>query len=81
VAPYPIVIVELDEQRGVPTAQEGVRLLANLVDAQFNPEAEANVAIGKRVEVVFHDISPDFTLPQFKLSGEAPQGRVWQFPS
>ena len=44
------MIVELDEQRGVPTPQEGVRLIANLVDDQFNPEAEANVAIGKRVQ-------------------------------
>jgi uncharacterized protein len=81
IAPFPIVIVELDEQRGVPTPQEGVRLIANLVDDQFNPEAEANVAIGKRVQVVFQDIAEDFTLPQFKLSNEPPQGRVWQFPS
>jgi hypothetical protein len=81
IAPYAVVIVELDEQRGVPTAPEGIRLIANLVDAQFNPEAETNVAIGKRVEVVFHDISPEFTLPQFKLSDEPPQGPVWQFPS
>mgnify|MGYP003694787549 CR=1 FL=1 len=56
-------------------------LIANLVDDQFNPEAEANVAIGKRVQVVFHDIAEDFTLPQFKLSNEPPQGPVWQFPS
>ena len=81
IAPFPVVIVELDEQRGVPTPQEGVRLIANLVDDQFNPEAEANVAIGKRVQVVFQDISEDFTLPQFKLSHEPPQGSIWQFPS
>ena len=79
--PYPVVIVELDEQRGVPTAQEGIRLIANLVDDNLHPEAEANVAIGKRVQVVFHDLSEDFTLPQFKLSNEPPQGPVWQFPS
>jgi hypothetical protein len=81
IAPFPVVIVELDEQRGVPTPQEGVRLIANLVDDQFNPEIEANVAIGKRVQVVFQDISEDFALPQFKLSSEPPQGPVWQFPS
>jgi uncharacterized OB-fold protein len=33
ITPLPVVIVELDEQRGVPTPQEGVRLIANLVDA------------------------------------------------
>ena len=81
ITPYPVVVVELDDQRGVPTPQEGIRLIANLVDAQFNPEAEANVAIGKRVQVIFHDLSEDFSLPQFTLSNEPPQGPVWQFPS
>jgi hypothetical protein len=81
VTPYPVVVVELDEQRGVPTEHEGLRVVANLVDAQFNPEAEANVAIGKRVEVVFQDIGEEFTLPQFKLSNEPLRGPVWQFPS
>lgn len=81
IAPYPVVVVELDEQRGVPTEHEGVRLVTNLVDDQFNPEAEANVAIGARVQVVFQDINQEFTLPQFKLSGEPPEGPVWQFPS
>ena len=81
ITPLPVIVVELDEQRGVPTPQEGVRLIANLVDAQFQPEQEANVAIGKRVQVVFQDLSDDFTLPQFQLLHEAPQGAVWQFPS
>src|SRR5438105_4462724 len=70
-----------DGQCGVRTPQEGVRLIANLVDDQFNAEAEANVAIGKRVQVVFQDISEDFTLPQFKLSNEPQQRPLWQFPS
>jgi len=79
--PYPVVVVELDEQRGVPTAHEGIRVIANLVDANFQPEAEANVAIGKRVEVVFQDLSEDFSLPQFTLSNEPPRGPLWQFPA
>ena len=81
IAPYPVVVVELDEQRGKPTAHEGIRMVTNLVDADFNPEAEANVAIGKRVRVVFQKISDDLTLPQFTLSDEAPEGPIWQFPS
>lgn len=81
ITPYPVVVVELDEQRGVPTEHEGLRLVTNLVDEGFNPETETNTAIGKRVEVVFQDISDDFTLPQFKLSKEPPEGPVWQFPS
>jgi hypothetical protein len=43
---FPVVIVELDEQRGVPTPQDGIRLMANLADEQFSPEVEVNVTIG-----------------------------------
>ncbi|MHB8573696.1 MAG: Zn-ribbon domain-containing OB-fold protein [Dehalococcoidia bacterium] len=79
-APYPIVLVELDEQRATPTADEALRLIMNLVDADFNAEAESNVAIGKRVEIVFLDIDADFTLPQWRLSAEQPNEGLWQFP-
>jgi hypothetical protein len=78
-APYSVVLVELDEQRGQPTADEGLRLISNLVAADFTAEKEENVAIGKRVEVTFLDVSPDCSLPLFKLSQEPPQGPVWQF--
>ena len=79
-APYPIVLVELDEQRGEPTPDEALRMVMNLVDADFNAEREENVAIGKRVEIVFNDIDADFSLPQWRLSTEQPTGLVWQFP-
>jgi len=78
--PYSVIIVELDEQRGVPAPQDGLRLIANLVDDQLQPEAEVNVAIGKRVDVVFQDLSPELSLPQFRLTDEPPAGSVWQFP-
>ena len=78
-APYPVVLVELDEQRGQPTADEGLRLITNLVTDELKAEKEENVAIGSRVEVIFLDISPEVSLPLFKLSNEPPQGRVWQF--
>jgi len=78
-APYAVVLVELDEQRGQPSADEGLRLISNLVTDDFEAEKEENVAIGKRVEVTFLDVSPEFSLPLFKLSVEAPQGSVWVF--
>ncbi len=78
--PYAVVLVELDEQRGQPTEHEALRLIGNLVTPEFRPEAEANVAIGKRVRVVFQDLSPDFALPHFTLTDEPPVGRVWSFP-
>ena len=78
--PYAVVLVELDEQRGAPTEHEALRIIGNLVTADFRPEPEANVAIGKRVRVIFQDLSEDFALPQFTLTGEPPVGRVWSFP-
>ena len=76
--PFAIVLVELDEQSGNPEPGDGLRLTANLVDGNMDAEKEENVAIGKRVEVVFQKGEDDFAIPQFKLSGEAPQGPVWQ---
>jgi uncharacterized OB-fold protein len=58
--PYAVVLVELDEQRGAPTPDEALRVIANLVTPEFRPEPEANVAIGKRVRVAFQDLSADF---------------------
>ena len=49
--PFPIVLVELDEQRGQPTPDDGLRFTSNLLDADLDPEKEENVAIGKRVHV------------------------------
>ena len=86
--PYPIVLVELDEQRHVPwrDASEAeyisLRIVANLVqrDDHGAPEAEENVAIGKRVEVVFLDVDETMALPQFVLSNEPPEVTPWQAP-
>ena len=80
ITPSPVVLVELDEQRGNPTADEGLRIVANLVTSELTPEAEANVAIGKRVRVVFQDLADHLALPQFTLTDEAPEGRVWRLP-
>jgi len=78
--PYAVVLVELDEQRGQPTPDEALRVIANLVTPELRPEPEQNVAIGKRVRVVFQDLSADFALPQFTLTDEPAEGRVWRFP-
>jgi uncharacterized OB-fold protein len=78
--PYPIVLVSLDEQRGVPEEGEAIRILTNLLDADFRPENEANVAIGLRVEAVLQDVGDGLLLPQFRLSGEPPTERVWRVP-
>src|SRR6266852_4304766 len=76
--PYPVVLVELDEQRGQPTPDEALRIIANLVKPDLTPEAEANVAIGKRVRVVFQDLADHMALPQFTLADEPAPARVWR---
>jgi uncharacterized OB-fold protein len=52
--PFVVALIELDEQ-------PGLRILSNLVNLTI-PE----VAIGLRVSVLFHDISPEFSLPVFE---------------
>ncbi|MFI0369072.1 Zn-ribbon domain-containing OB-fold protein [Actinomadura sp. 1N219] len=87
--PYPVVLVELDEQRGVPwrggAEDESVSLrkIANLVDGgdPSRPEDEANVAIGLRVRVCFTDLGDGLALPQFRLSGEPPEHAPWRAPT
>ena len=50
--PYVVAIVK---------TEEGIRMLSNVVGVK--PDA---VKIGMPVEVVFEDVSPDFTLPKFR---------------
>ena len=77
-APFPIVLVELDEQSGQPGPHDGLRIIANLMDQDMKPEKEEKVAIGSRVEVVFYDGEAGFSLPQFRLTSEPPAGQVWR---
>jgi hypothetical protein len=78
--PYVVVLVELDEQRGQPTPDEGLRIIANLVKADGRFEEAGLVAIGKRVRVVFQDLADHLALPQFALSDEPPAGPIWRLP-
>lgn len=76
--PYPVVLVELDERA---SENQALRILMNLLDAEMEPERSQNVAIGKRVEVVFMEAAEGFFLPQARLSNEQPRGTVWQSPN
>jgi uncharacterized OB-fold protein len=78
--PYAVVLVELDEQRGQPTPDEGLRIIANLVRPDGGLEEASKAAIGERVEVVFQDLAAHLALPQFALSGEPPAGPLWRLP-
>ena len=76
--PYPVVLVELDERA---SERQALRILMNLVDGEMKPEQSENVAIGKRVQVVFMQAAEGLVLPQARLSDEPPSGRVWQSPN
>jgi len=70
--PYPVVLVELDEQCGVPTPAEALRLIANPLTPAFLAEAEENVAIGWRVRAIFQPLDDELALPQFTIPDEPP---------
>jgi uncharacterized OB-fold protein len=53
--PLPVAMIDLDE---------GVRMLANIVDADID-----RIAVGSRVAVCFERVDETCTLPQFKLGG------------
>ena len=79
-APYPVILVELDEQKGVPSPDRALRLVGNLVNADDSPAPREDVAIGKRVEVKFIDMGDGWGLPQWQLSGEPDAHEPWQVP-
>lgn len=56
--PYPVAVVELDEQ-------EGLYLTAQIVGA--GPD---DMAIGVPVEVVFEDLAEGVSVPHFRLAGK-----------
>jgi uncharacterized OB-fold protein len=52
--PYAVALIDLDE---------GVRMLANIIDADI-----ARIAVGARVAVRFERVDDAVTLPQFTLA-------------
>ena len=76
--PYPLVPVELDEQRQVPGPDDGIRIIGTLIDADGGPESEERVGIGLRVRVKFVPLGDGLALPAFSLTDEAPEVRPWR---
>lgn len=80
IVPYVTVLVELDEQRGVPGEHDALRVLGLLVDREGHPELEERAGINARVEVDFADLGDGLALPRFRLTDEEPEAPVWRFP-
>jgi uncharacterized OB-fold protein len=84
VTPYMVLLVELDTQRGVPTPQEAIRVIGNLVTpdgVMAPPEIVRSVGIGSRMRMVFVDAGEGIAIPQWTLDESAQQPeKPWRYP-
>jgi len=82
--PYLVLLVELDTQKGKPSAEEALRIVGNLVtpDGALAPaEMVRRVGIGSRLRMVFSDVAPGLALPQWTIDETRPQpATVWRYP-
>ncbi|MCY4318793.1 MAG: OB-fold domain-containing protein [Alphaproteobacteria bacterium] len=82
--PYMILLVDLDTQKGQPSAHEALRVAGNLVtaDGEFAPpEAIQSIGIGTRVRMVFSKVADGFSLPQWTIDEDAEQPEnPWRYP-
>ena len=83
-APYLLLLVELDEQRGEPGEHDGLRLVGNLATPDGDlapPELMTQVGIGSRLKVVFKDVGNDIAMPLWTLDPDAQQPETpWRYP-
>jgi uncharacterized protein len=82
--PYLILLVDLDTQKGKPSAEEALRVVGNLVtpDGVLAPlDLVRKVGIGTRVRMVFSDVAPGLALPQWTIDETAKQpAKPWRYP-
>ena len=82
--PYLILLVDLDTQKGEPTADEALRVVGNLCtpDGKLAPaDMVKRVGIGTRVRMVFTDVTDGLSLPQWTIDETAQQpAQAWRYP-
>ncbi len=83
VAPYMLLLVELDTQKGQPSEFEGLRVAGNLVTADGEmapPEMVKQIGIGSRMRMVLKKISDEIALPMWTLDEDAEQpAKPWRY--
>jgi uncharacterized OB-fold protein len=80
--PYLVLLVDLDTQKGQPSADEALRVVGNLTTADgvlAPPELVRKVGIGTRVRMVFTDVAPGLALPQWTID-ESATTAAWRYP-
>jgi uncharacterized OB-fold protein len=82
--PYMVLLVELDTQKGKPTADEALRVVGNLTTPEgvlAPPDTVKRIGIGSRMRMVFSDVTAGLSLPQWTLDETAPQPeKPWRYP-
>jgi uncharacterized protein len=81
--PYLVLLVDLDTQKGRPSAEEALRIVGNLTTAEGKlapPDMVERVGIGTRVRMVFSDVAPGLALPQWTIDENAEQPTPWRYP-
>ncbi len=82
--PYMVLLVELDTQKAKPTEHESLRVAANLTTPDgilAPPDVVKRVGIGSRMRMVFSDVCPGLSLPQWTLDEAAAQpAKPWRYP-
>ena len=83
-APYLVLLVDLDTQKGKPTEHDALRVVGNLATPDGGlapPELVRSVGIGTRVRMVFSDVAEGLALPQWTIDEAAVQpGTPWRYP-
>jgi hypothetical protein len=80
--PYLVLLVDLDIQKGKPTEHEALRVVGNLVTPDGRlapPELVRQVGIGTRVRMVFSDVAPGLSLPQWTVDDTQAE-KPWRYP-
>jgi len=82
--PYMVLLVDLDTQKGKPTEHEALRVIGNLTTQDGTlapPDTVKRVGIGSRMRMVFSDVAPGLSLPQWTIDDAAPQpAKPWRYP-
>jgi hypothetical protein len=78
-----VLLVDLDTQKGQPSADEALRVVGNLTlpdGTLAPPEVVAQVGIGTRVRMVFSDVALALALPQWTLDeGGGTAAKAWRY--
>ena len=82
--PYMVLLVDLDTQKGKPSPDEAIRVIANLTTQSGElapPEVVKTLGIGSRVRMVYADVSAGLALPQWTIDETAVQpAKPWRYP-